>query len=122
MSKNKKNESGFGALGLGGFVFSTNPDFVPEQQEEEIEEVTPNLNQALRVWKERGRGGKESTVVKGFVGSDEKLEDLAKLIKSKCACGGAAKEGNIIVQGDHRDKIIKMLTDLGYKNVKKAGG
>jgi translation initiation factor 1 len=121
MSKNKKNESGFGALGLGGFVFSTNPDFEPEK-EEEITEELPNSNQALRVWKERGRGGKESTVVKGFVGSDDKLEELAKLIKSKCACGGAAKDGNIIVQGDHRDKVIKMLTDLGYKNVKKAGG
>jgi translation initiation factor 1 len=120
MSKNKKNESGLGSLGLGGFIYSTNPDFEPEREEETVEEV-PNLTHALRIWKERGRGGKESTVVKGFVGSEDKLEDLAKLIKSKCAAGGAAKDGNIIVQGDHRDKILKMLTDLGYKNVKKAG-
>ena len=107
--------------GLGGFVFSTDPDFKPPQEEEETTELSP-AKQVLRIWLERVKGGKEATVVKGFIGSDEKITELAKLLKSKCASGGNAKDGAIIVQGDHRDKVLKLLTDLGYKNVKKAGG
>ncbi len=106
---------------FGGFVFSTDPNFKTEPEEEPTEEI-PNTNQALRIWLERGKGGKEATVVKGFVGPVAKLEELAKLLKNKCAAGGNAKDGVIIVQGDHRDKVLKLLLDLGYKNVKKAGG
>lgn len=78
--------------------------------------------QALRIWLERGKGGKEATVIKGFQGPDETLESLAKMIKNKCAAGGNAKDGQIIVQGDHREKVLKLLVELGYKNTKKAGG
>jgi translation initiation factor 1 len=106
---------------FGGFVFSTNPDFKMEEDEPEATSQ-PYEKQVLRIWLERGKGGKESTVIKGFVGSDDSLSDLAKMIKSKCAAGGSAKDGIIIVQGDHRDKVLKLLSDLGVKNVKKAGG
>jgi translation initiation factor 1 len=105
----------------GGLVFSTDPNFKIEPEKNEFQDISFD-KQVLRVWLERGRGGKEATVVKGFVGSDDSLTDLAKMIKSKCAAGGSAKDGIIIVQGDHRDKVLKMLLDVGFKNVKKAGG
>ncbi len=106
---------------LGGLVFSTDPNFKIEADQAPVEK-TPLDKQVLRIWLERGRGGKEATVVKGYVGSNDSLEALAKTLKNKCAAGGSAKDGIIIVQGDHRDKVLKLLTELGYKNVKKAGG
>jgi translation initiation factor 1 len=106
---------------IGGLVFSTDPNFKMEEEKPQYEDIAFD-KQVLRVWLERGRGGKESTVVKGFIGSDDSLADLAKMIKNKCAAGGSAKDGIIIVQGDHRDKVIKLLQDVGFKNVKKAGG
>jgi translation initiation factor 1 len=113
MSKNKNT---------GGFVFSTDPNFKSQFAENEEVEASPVEKQVLRIWLERGKGGKEATVVKGYIGPDDKLEELARLLKNKCAAGGNAKDGNIIVQGDHRDKVLKLLTELGYRNVKKAGG
>ncbi|MFN0033514.1 MAG: translation initiation factor [Saprospiraceae bacterium] len=118
MSKNKNFNS---LSGLGGLVFSTDPDFKIEQEETPAE-AAQAAKQTLRIWLERGRGGKEATVVKGFSGSEDGLEALAKLLKNKCAAGGSAKDGIIIVQGDHRDKVLKLLLELGYKNTKKAGG
>lgn len=106
---------------LGGLVFSTDPDFKLEEEQEPVQGPDP-ARQTLRIWLERGKGGKEATVVKGYVGPDAELESLAKLLKNKCAAGGNAKDGIIIVQGDHRDKVMKLLLDLGYKNTKKAGG
>lgn len=106
---------------LGGLVFSTDPNFKAESDDEQMEEL-PADRQVLRIWLERGKGGKEATVVKGYVGPDEKLEALAKLLKNKCAAGGNAKDGVIIIQGDHRDKVLKILTEQGFRNVKKAGG
>jgi translation initiation factor 1 len=115
MSKGKTFNS------LGGLVFSTDPNFKIESDDEPLEEIHAD-KQALRIWLERGKGGKEATVVKGYIGPDEKLEELAKLLKNKCAAGGNAKNGVIIIQGDHRDKVLKILTEQGFKNVKKAGG
>jgi translation initiation factor 1 len=106
---------------LGGFVFSTDPNFKLQPDQEPEEELAPE-KQVLRIWLERIKGGKEATVIKGFVGPDERLSELAKLLKNKCATGGNAKDGAIIIQGDHRDKALKLLLDLGYKNTKKAGG
>ena len=105
---------------FGGFVFSTDPNFKTEPEEEPAEEI-PNANQALRIWLERGKGGKEATVIKGFVGPDDRLAELARTLKNKCAAGGNAKDGIIIIQGDHRDKIAEVLRKIGYK-VKLAGG
>lgn len=106
---------------FGGLVFSTNPDFKLPEADQDAASLAAD-KQVLRLWLERGKGGKEATVLKGFVGSDEDLEALAKLLKNKCAAGGNAKEGIIIIQGDHRDKILALLLGLGYKNTKKAGG
>jgi len=118
MAKDKRFNS---LSGLGGLVFSTDPDFKVETEETPVENKLA-AQQNLRIWLERGRGGKEATVVKGFLGPNDNLEDLAKLLKNKCAAGGSAKDGVIIVQGDHRDKVLKLLLELGYKNTKKAGG
>ncbi len=111
----KKNKSG------GGFVFSTNPDFQIADDDDPIEALPPE-QQPLRIWLQRLKGNKEATIIKGFVGPDSDLEDLAKVLKSKCASGGNAKEGEIILQGDHRDKVLKYFIDNGYAKAKKAGG
>ncbi len=115
MAKNKYTD-------LGSFVYSTNPDYQPPTSDEPEAMNLPNNQQVLRVWLERGKGGKEATVVKGYVGGADKLAELAKLLKSKCAAGGNAKDGIVIVQGNHRDKVVKILLELGYSNTKKAGG
>ncbi len=115
MSKNNKNSS-------GGFVFSTNPDFRPDTGDKDPVETPEPARQNLRIWLERIKGGKEATVIKGFAGNDDDLDQLARLLKNKCATGGNAKDGIILIQGDHRDKVLKLLLDMGYKNTKKAGG
>lgn len=105
-----------------GMVYSTNSDF-EYQTEGEIEEtdISPS-KQNLRIWLDRKqRGGKVATLICGFVGSQESLKELAKMLKSKCGVGGTAKDGEIIIQGDHRDKIVDLLLKAGYK-CKKAGG
>ena len=105
---------------LGGLVFSTNKNIDLSNQEDEIETPIPG-QQDLRVWLEKNhRGGKIASVIKGFVGKHEDLEALGKTIKTKCGTGGSAKEGEIIIQGDHREKIVTLLQQLGYK-AKKAG-
>lgn len=114
MSKNKRND-------FSGFVFSTDPDFSP-REEPETDMNLPNNKQTLRIWLERGKGGKEATVIKGYMGSADKLNELARLLKNKCAAGGNAKDGIVIIQGDHRDKVLNMLLEMGYSNTKKAGG
>jgi len=106
-----------------GIVFSTNPDFEYEyQQEEGVETPAPN-QQKLRVFIDRKqRKGKEVTLVTGFAGAEEDLKDLGKFLKTKCGSGGSVKDGEIIIQGNHRDKVVALLVDKGYTNTKKAGG
>ena len=112
--KNKKKDS--------GVVYSTNPDFEYQSQEQEEQETLPPQQQDLRVSLDRKqRKGKEVTLVTGFVGSNEDLKDLGKELKSKLGVGGSAKNGELIIQGDFRDDVLKMLTDRGYK-AKKSGG
>jgi translation initiation factor 1 len=112
MGKNKKRIN---------VVYSTNPDF-QYQSEDSIEESTlPNEDQDLRIWLDRKGGGKVVSVVKGFVGTEDDLKSLAKDLKSKCGVGGSAKDGEILIQGDQRDKILNHLQDAGYR-AKKAGG
>jgi len=99
-------------------VYSTNPDFNLEPDEPQVETLAPEW-QKLRVSIERkGRGGKTATIVKGFVGSDDDLQALAKQLKTKCGTGGSAKDGEIIIQGEIKDKIVSILQTLGYSNSK----
>lgn len=104
-----------------GVVFSTNPDFNYTTEEEESIETLPPAKQNLRVWLDRNhRGGKTVTLVKGFVGSEEDLKELAKELKNRCGVGGTAKDGEIIIQGAHREKVLEILLSKGYR-AKAAG-
>jgi translation initiation factor 1 len=105
----------------GGLVYSTNPNFKPEEeQEEEATPLKPNQQQ-LKVYLDRLGGGKLVSRVNGFEGKTGDIEALGKLLKQKCGGGGTVKEREILIQGDHRDKIILLLLKEGYK-AKKAGG
>jgi translation initiation factor 1 len=105
-----------------GFIFSTNPDFKFEQEPEETQETLAPSKQLLYVSIDRKqRAGKSVTLVEGFVGSSDDLESLGKTLKSKCGTGGSVKDGQILIQGELRDKVSDLLIALGYK-VKKKGG
>jgi translation initiation factor 1 len=102
--------------------YSTDPDFVFHDEEEQMETLPPQ-QQKLRVQVDRKqRAGKEVSLITGFIGTEEDLEALAKSLKTKCGVGGSSKDGEIIIQGNHVDKILKILVDSGYKNTKKSGG
>lgn len=104
-----------------GMVYSTNPDFKYEQSEGEETTLAPN-KQDLRVMRDsKKRKGKTVTLVTGFVGKQDDLNELAKYLKTKCGVGGTSKDGEILIQGDFRDKIFDLLIEKGYK-AKKAGG
>lgn len=111
---NKKNKPD-----TRGFVYSTDPDFKFEEEHSNLETLPP-AQQKLRVRLDtRNRGGKAVTLVEGFTGKDDDLQDLGKKLKSFCGTGGSAKDGEIIVQGDQRDKVLQWLQKNGYKQVKK---
>jgi translation initiation factor 1 len=103
-------------------VYSTNPNFSYDEETEDSEETLAPSQQLLYVSIDRKqRNGKEVTLVEGFVGSEDDLKELAKLLKNKCGVGGSAKDGEIIIQGKFKDKVADLLTENGYK-VKKKGG
>jgi len=104
----------------GGFVYSTNPNFKPEEEHNEEESVVPSKEQ-LKVYLDRLGGGKFVSRINGFTGKTGDIELLGKMLKQKCGVGGTVKEREILIQGDHRDKIIALLLKEGYK-AKKAGG
>lgn len=103
-------------------VYSTNPDYEYKTGDDSPFQTPPPSQQDLRVWLDRKlRAGKQATLVKGFVGSDDDLKELGSMLKRKCGVGGSAKDGEIIIQGDFRDRVVEILSAAGYK-VKKAGG
>ncbi len=105
-----------------GMVYSTNPDFEYETERSGEAETLPPARQELRVWLDRRqRAGKVATLVRGFAGADADLQELGRLLKTRCGVGGAVKEGEIIVQGDHRDRVVEILLKAGYSRTKKAG-
>lgn len=116
MSKKKLNS----LEDLGGMVFSTNNNFQYEQ-DETLETLPPNKQFLEALFSNKGRGGKTVTIIKGFIGSEEDLKDLGKMLKQKCGVGGSVKDGEIIIQGNYRDKLMQILKNKEY-NVKRVGG
>jgi translation initiation factor 1 len=111
MSKKKSAQS--------GIVYSTNPDFNYLNPQQSSGDTKTN-QQDLRVWLEY-HGGKAVTIVRNFIGNTDSLEKLGKELKIKCGVGGTVKDGDIIIQGNQREKVMKLLLEKGYK-AKKAGG
>jgi len=107
---------------ISGIVYSTNQDYKYNYDNDSETETLPPHQQELRIFLEKKhRGGKTACVIKGFIGKQDDMEELGRLLKTKCGTGGSAKEGEIIIQGDFRDKILQLLLEKGYK-AKKAGG
>ncbi len=100
-------------------VYSTNPEFKYNKVEEEEVETLDKKQQRLRVSIEKkNRGGKTVTLITGFIGSDDDLKDLGKLLKTKCGVGGSAKDGEIIIQGEFKQRVIELLKNEGYTQTK----
>ncbi|MBE6215847.1 MAG: translation initiation factor [Bacteroidales bacterium] len=99
-----------------GVVFSTNPDFTYTQEEEEqVQTLEPSRQNLIVAIDRKGRAGKQVTLITGFVGTDEDLADLGRTLKVRCGVGGSAKDGEITIQGDFRDRVVSLLKDMGYK-------
>ncbi len=103
-------------------VYSTNPNFQFEVEEEESVETLPKNQQKMYVSiDKKQRAGKEVTLIEGFIGSEDDLKELGKMLKNKCGVGGSVKDGEIIIQGNFRDKVMELLVKDGYQ-VKRKGG
>lgn len=122
MSKHKKSRKHKGDQ--GGIVYSTDPNFAFKDAFEKAglssSESSPGSQTLYLVKDRKGRGGKTATIVEGFKGSDEELNDLGKELKQKCGVGGSVKDGEIIIQGDKRDKIREILEEKGFKTKLKG--
>ena len=112
MVKNKKNRK--------GIMYSTNPNFEFVYENEKMDTLVNN-QQNLKVCIDKHRAGKIAVIIKGFIGSTDDLKALGKILKAKCGVGGSTKNGEIIIQGDLRDKVMDILEKEGY-NYKRVGG
>lgn len=96
-------------------VYSTNPDFKYESEEEEGQVSLPKEKQTLRIeLDKRNRKGKSVTLITNFTGTEDDLQDLAKFLKTRCGVGGSARDGEILLQGDFRQKVLELLQKEGY--------
>src|SRR6267378_4156191 len=115
---NKKKNDGKNREGV---VYSTNSNFGYSVSRERVTETLPVQHQNLKITLDKsGRAGKQVTLVFGFVGKTDDLEQLTKYLKTKCGAGGSCKDGEILIQGDVRDKVVQLLLQKGYK-VKQVG-
>src|SRR5215203_3986359 len=113
MAKKDKNDR-------RGFVYSTDPNFRFEKEEQEIQETLIPKEQKLKVrFETKHRGGKTVTLVQGFLGKEDDLEELGKKLKNFCGTGGSVKDGEIIIQGEQKDKVLQFLVKNGYEKSKK---
>lgn len=113
MGKNKKN--------ISGVVYSTNQSYDYSYDDDHEEETLPPNEQDLRIILDRKKGGKVVTAIVDFIGTNEDLKSLGKQLKTYCGVGGTVKDGEILIQGDFRDKILSRLLEMGYKAKKKGG-
>ena len=114
MSKKNKSDK-------HGFVYSTDPSFQFESEEEQSADTLPAKQQKLRIRLDtKQRGGKAVTLIEGFIGKEEDLEDLGKKLKNYCGTGGSAKDAEIIIQGDQREKVLQWFQKNGYSNAKRV--
>jgi translation initiation factor 1 len=115
--KNDKNK-----ISDGQIIFSTNREFKNEEEKSAEEITLPPEKQNLSIRLEtKGRGGKSATIITGFIGTENDLKDLEKLLKARCGSGGSSKDGEILIQGDFKEKIYQFLFEKKYK-IKKSGG
>jgi len=103
-------------------VYSTNSDLNFEAEETQTETLKPS-QQKLRIFLDKKqRGGKKVSLISGFVGNESDMQELGKSLKSSCGTGGSVKDGEILIQGDFRDRLLELLLKKGYSQTKKAGG